>query len=109
VDADFPRMPVVDAVPFRNNPPAAFPEVEKLDSASRGEVVLRFVVDRAGLPAMETIEVVRATAMTFLRAALTVLPDQRFTPARINGCAVAQEIYYPFSFVMPASPPALRH
>jgi len=106
--ASFPRMRVVDAVPNSDNPSPLFPVVEKLDSASKGEVVLRFVVAPDGLPSMETIEVVRATAMTFLRSVLTILPAQLFSPATINGCAVAQEVYYPFSFLMPDPVPP-RH
>ncbi|HEX8945031.1 MAG TPA: energy transducer TonB [Gemmatimonadaceae bacterium] len=101
IAATFPRMPVIDAVPRRDNPPAAFPEDEKADSVTTGEVVLRFVVDRAGLPNMATIELVRATSLSFARAAIVALPSQRFQPATIHGCAVAQAIDYSFSFVLP--------
>jgi hypothetical protein len=106
--AVFPRMRVIDAVPKGDNPSPLFPGVERLDSASKGEVVLRFVVAPDGLPSLETIEVVRASAMTFLRSALTILPAQLFSPATINGCPVAQEVYYPFSFVVPDHVPP-RH
>lgn len=101
VTAVFPRMRVVDAVPRRDNPAPVFPAPELVDSASTGDVLLRFVVDRTGEPALETVEVVRATALEFLRAALVVLPKQRFAPATISGCAVAQVVFYPFTFVMP--------
>lgn len=99
--ATFPRMPVIDAMPRRDNPPAAFPEDEKADSVTTGEVVLRFVVDRTGMPDMATIELVRATSLSFARAAATALPSQRFEPATIHGCAVAQTVDYSFSFVLP--------
>ena len=101
VSAIFPRMPVVDAVPKRNNPAPVFPEDEKGDSAATGEVVVRFVIDRAGIPDLETIELVRARSLSFARAALLALPSQRFEPATIHGCAVAQAIDYSFSFVQP--------
>lgn len=101
IAATFPRMPVIDAVPRRDNPPAAFPEDEKADSVTTGEVVLRFVVDRDGLPNMTTIELVRATSLSFARAAIVALPSQRFQPAMIHGCAVSQAIDYSFSFVLP--------
>ena len=100
VSAVFPVMPVIDAVPITGNLRAPFPESEKADS-SRGEVVVRFVVDRGGTPMPETVEVVRGTSLEFLRSALGALPEQHFKPARINGCAVAQVVEYPFSFVPP--------
>ena len=101
VAAFFPRLPIVDAVPRLDNPSAVFPEDAKRDSVTMGEVVLRFVVDRGGDPALETIEVVRATSLTFLKSALIALPLQRFVPATVRGCAVAQVVEYPFSFVAP--------
>jgi hypothetical protein len=101
IAASFPRMPVVDAVPRRDNPPPAFPDDEKADSVTSGEVVLRFVVDRTGAPDLATIELVRATSLSFARAAVIALPSQRFAPATIRGCAVGQVIDYSFSFVLP--------
>ena len=111
VAASFPRMPVVDAVPLKSNPAPIFPIDAKLEGLTAGEVVLRFVVDRKGQPAMETIEVVRETSTSFLRAALEVLPAQRFTPATVHGCAVAQTVDYPFSFLLPVTgtTPRIRH
>lgn len=101
IAATFPRMPVIDAVPKRDNPPPVFPKDEKADSVSAGEVVLRFVIDRTGAPDLSTIELVRATSLSFARAAAMALESQRFEPATIRGCAVAQAIDYSFSFVLP--------
>jgi hypothetical protein len=122
VEAVFPRMPVIDAVPRPDNPPPKTPTpyiaLDALlplvrgggeDSTRRQDILLRFVVDRAGLPAMETIEVLRGNSMPYLRAALEALPLQRFTPARVNGCAVAQVMSYPFAFVSPTPGVPLRH
>jgi hypothetical protein len=103
VAANFPRMPVVDAVPALDNPPPEFPADERDDGATAGEVVFRLVIDRSGSPAMETIEVLRASSMSFVRAALAALPTQRFTPATIGGCPVAQQIEYPMAFVLRAA------
>ena len=99
--ASFPRMPVVNAVPLRDNPAPVFPEEEKGDSTVTGEVVFRFVVDREGQPAIETVELVRGSSFNFIRAALEILPRQRFTPATIRGCSVAQRVEYPFTFAAP--------
>ena len=103
IEAYFPRMPVVDAVPALDNPPPRFPEDERADGAIVGEVVFAVVIDRSGSPAMETVELLRASSMSFVREALRVLPEQRFTPATIQGCAVAQQIEYPMTFVLPAA------
>ena len=100
--ASFPRMPVVNAIPHRDNPHPAFPDEEKGDSTLTGEVVLRFVVDRDGKPVVETVELVRGTALTFVRAALAVLPRQVFSPATIRGCPISQRVEFPFTFAAPA-------
>ena len=100
--ASFPRMPVVNAVPLRDNPQPVFPDDEKGDSTVTGEVVLRFVVDRDGHPVMETVELMRGTSFSFVRAALAALPKQVFSPATIRGCAVSQRVEYPFTFAAPA-------
>lgn len=109
MNAWFPRMPVKDALPKPDNPPARFPLGAQDDSTRRFDVSLRFVVDRDGAPALETVEVVRATSSAFLREAFAALPTQRFMPARIDGCPVAQVVTYAFTFVVPriGSPP--RH
>ena len=105
VEAFFPRMPVVDALPALDNPPPDFPEDERADSVTAGEVVFQLVIDRSGSPAMQTVEVLRASSMSFLRAALRALPGQRFTSATIRGCRVAQQIEYPIVFILHAPAP----
>jgi hypothetical protein len=108
--AYFPRMPVIDAVPSRSNPAAEFPDEARRDSIGGGEVVLRFVVDRDGLPVLETVEVVRANVIAFVRSALAALPAQSFTPAAVHGCSVAQVVDYAFTFVTPETHlPPPRH
>jgi TonB family protein len=106
VSAMFPRLPVVDAIPLAGNPPAEFPPELKSDTdLDRGEVVVRFVVDRSGWPALNAIEIVRATSQEFARAALAAMPRQRFRPATVKGCPVSQVIDYPFTFLLPTAPP----
>ena len=104
VRAFFPRMPVVDALPALDNPAPPFPDDERADGTTYGEVLFRFVVDRAGEPMPEAVEVVRATSISFVRAAVLALPKQRFVPATIHGCPVAQEVEYPMTFVLPRAP-----
>lgn len=109
VSAYFPRMPVVDALPAVDNPPPAFPDDERADSVTAGEVVFQLVIDRSGAPVMETVEVLRASSMSFVRSAIIALPGQRFAPATIDGCPVAQQIEYPMTFVLSASVSHARH
>jgi len=98
--AEFPRMPVVDAVAKPDNPLPEYPTEEK-QTGVQGNAVLRFIVDRDGEPIPETVMVVRGTTRGFVTAGIATLPKLRFTPATINGCAVAQVIDYPFNFVLP--------
>jgi TonB family protein len=100
----FPRMRVRDATPASKERPA-FPEEARADSLDHGEVVLRFVVDRDGAPALETVELVRSTDLPFTRAALRALASQKFRPATIRGCPVAQVIEFPFIFDDTERPP----
>lgn len=102
----FPRMRVRDAAASSTKRPT-FPEEALAHGLDHGEAVLRFVVDRDGLPAPETVEIVRATALPFVRASLSMLADQRFTPATIRGCPVAQLVEFPFIFDAPRRPPPL--
>jgi hypothetical protein len=109
VSALFPRMPVVDALPDLGNPPPEFPADERADSTATGEVVFRFVVDRAGLPIMETVEVLRGSSLSFVKEAVAALTKQRFVPATIRGCPVAQQVEYPMTFVLPRGPFGAMH
>lgn len=103
VSSSFPRLPVVDAAPLSTNPVPEYPD-SAAASGETDEVVLRFVVDRDGLPVTRTAEIVRAADPELLRAAVPLLPDLRFHPATVAGCPVAQVIDYPFSFVPPPRP-----
>jgi hypothetical protein len=62
-------------------------------------------VDRDGKPALETIEIVRSSAVTFARAAIVSLGDQTFRPATIHGCPIAQLVEFPFVFDAGDRPP----
>lgn len=105
VSALFPRMPVVDAAPRPDNPPLSYPAEALADSLPGETVVLRFIVGREGVPEPGTLEAVRVASVVFLRAAVAALPSQRFRPATIRGCPVAQVVDFPMAFVPPANPP----
>jgi len=105
--AKFPRMPVADAAANADNPPPEYPAAERADSVE-GDAVLRFIVDAWGRPVLNTVMLVRATSPGFVAAALAALPGQRFSPATIGGCSVAQIVEYPFSFLLPPNEPRVR-
>lgn len=67
LNAWFPRMPVLDAKPLTTNPMIALPEDAKQEGIVTGDIVLRFVVDRHGEPARETVELVRGTSVSLLK------------------------------------------
>jgi len=102
VTATFPRMPVTDAAVRSSTTNAELPQTERREGKP-AETVIRFVVDRTGQPIMETLEIVRATSIDFVRGALSALGKQRFEPAKINGCSVAQQVELPFT-LPPLSP-----
>jgi hypothetical protein len=104
----FPRMRVRDASPAAMEP-LVFPEEARADSVDRGVAVLQFVVDRDGRAAIETVQVVRTTGRAFAKAALIALASQRFNPAMIGGCPVAQLVEFPYMFdAASRSPPRSR-
>jgi TonB family protein len=63
-----------------------------------GSVLLSFVVDEQGRPLDGSVRLVKATHALFAQAVLGFLPKQRFEPARIGGCPVAQLVQWPFNF-----------
>src|SRR5262249_16449418 len=93
----FPRMRVRDAAPISKERPP-FPDDARADSLDHAEVLLRFGVDRDGMAAGETVELVRSTDVSFTRAALRAVTTLKFRPATIGGCPVAQVIEFPFIF-----------
>lgn len=100
----FPRVRVRDASPLSRQRPA-FPAGALNAGFDHGEVVLRFIVDRDGKPALETVELVRATSFEFARAAIVALGAQTFNAATIRGCPVAQLVEFPFVFDTGDRPP----
>ena len=101
---DFPRMPVKDAVPRPDNPPAAYPR-DSTTSAGPTSVMLRFVVGPDGMVEPGTVELGRVAPLPFIKAAFESLNRQRFAPATVNGCPVAQQVDYPFAFLPPEGVP----
>ncbi len=107
--ATFPRITLKDAAPRADNPPVAYPSEAEGDS-TQVNVVLRFVVAADGVVEPATVEVLRAAALPFMKAVLTSLSRQRFVPAMVNGCPVAQQVDYPFAFLPPErAPQGLTH
>lgn len=95
--AHFPRLRVVDARPLSTNKPAIYPDEER-DDGDDGEVALRIVVDRSGVPLVPTLEVLHATSPAFALAAARALAQYRFHPAHVGSCPVPQAVEVPFWF-----------
>lgn len=95
--ASFPRLRVKDAEARADSPAPKYPDD---DSGQSGQVtvVLRFVVARDGVAEPGTIEVIRRASEPFMNAALQALEKQRFVPATVKDCPVAQQVDYPFAF-----------
>jgi len=101
---DFPRMPVKDAVPRPDNPSPVYPSDSTVSGAPTS-VMLRFVIGPEGMVEPGTVELTRVAPMAFIKAAFESLNRQRFAPATVNGCPVAQQVDYPFAFLPPEGVP----
>lgn len=91
---------VTDAVPPDSLPEPEYPRAEE-QAGWEGRVLLQFAVDPSGRPAMETVELLQAASIGFARAALEVLPEVRYRPARVGSCAVWQLVRLPIEFRLP--------
>jgi TonB family protein len=95
--ATFPRLRMVDAKPTGRIPLAQYPPEEQ-DEGGDGEVLLRVVIDENGAPVVPTLEIIRATAPAFARAAARTLARYHFAPAHVGACTVPQVAEMPFWF-----------
>jgi protein TonB len=71
-------------------------------AAVEGEVVVDFVVDEQGTP--RGIKVVRASHETFGEAAVKVLGQARFNPARVGTRTVVKRLQLPIAFKLSSRP-----
>lgn len=94
------RFPLTDARPPDSLPKLHYPRAEE-EAGWEGRVLLQFAVDREGVPAMHAVELLQASSVGFAEAALEMLPKVRFSPARVNGCAVWQIVRLPVTFRLP--------
>jgi hypothetical protein len=65
-----------------------------------GRPVFEFVVDTSGWVDPDSPAVMSATAPQFVQAVADVLPEMRFEPLRVEGCAVSVLIQQPFNFTL---------
>ena len=91
------RSRLVDAKLTGTNPPPIYPREER-DDGQDGDVMLRVIVDAAGTPRIETLEVLHATSPAFALAAARALARYHFTPAHVGACPVPQVVEIPFWF-----------
>lgn len=82
---------------LRNATPPRYPATLRAAS-TEGEVVVRFVVDTAGLVERGSVVVTRSSHDSFTAAVLEVIPRLRFAPATIGGRGVRQLVELPFTF-----------
>jgi TonB family protein len=74
------------------------------DAGVEGTVVLDFVVDEQGVP--RNIQVAKATHQAFGDAAVRVMEQARFSPARVGTRAVARRLQLPIAFKLESRTPA---
>jgi TonB family protein len=67
-----------------------------------GSTMFEFVVDTSGRVDLSSVAVLRSTAPQFIGAVVDALPNLRFDPMYVEGCAVPVLVQQPFDF-------SLRH
>ena len=85
------------AKPLPGNPAPRFPSDARRGNVD-GRVIAQFVVDASGAADLNSLQIVQATAVSFVAAVLEVLPQHRFTPLAMDGCPVASLVMQPFDF-----------
>ena len=68
------------------------------DAGVTGVALAQFVVDSTGRARMPTLRFLELTDEQFGDAVRAVLPQWKFEPARVNGCARPQLVQLPFHF-----------
>lgn len=101
IGGDIPSFGTVErsAVLLPGSPSPAFPDALRR-AGVEGRVVLRFVVDSAGIVEPGSQHVVTATHPAFAEAVERVLPRLRFRPAEHRGRRVRQVVELPFVFTL---------
>ena len=67
-------------------------------NGTEGDVVLSYVVGADGKAEQQSPVAIRTSHVDFLRAVLASLPDSRYRPLELNGCAVRAIVETPFTF-----------
>ena len=79
------------------SPMPRYPQLLR-DAGVEGATLLRFVVDTLGRVEPGTVKVVESTHPAFALAVQTVLPQMRFSPARVGERKVRQLVEFPLQF-----------
>lgn len=103
VVGDDPGLPLLDSqveVPVAFDARSPMPRYPQLlrDAGVEGVTLLRFVVDTLGRVENGTVHVVESTHPAFTLAVQAVLPQMRFSPARIGERKVRQLVEFPLHF-----------
>ncbi len=79
------------------SPMPRYPQLLR-EAGVEGATLVRFVVDTLGRVEQGTVKVVESTHPAFALAVQTVLPQMRFSPARVGERKVRQLVEFPLQF-----------
>ena len=79
------------------SPMPRYPQLLR-DAGVEGSTLVRFVVDTLGRVEQGTVKVVESTHPAFALAVQAVLPQMRFSPARVGERKVRQLVEFPLQF-----------
>ena len=97
--ARVPRPTFTEALVEGEGPAPRVPySPEALASGARGMVTTWLVVDTAGVPIPQSVQVLRADHPHLLRMVLDAIPTLRYRPTRALGCGVPVHLVQRFDF-----------
>lgn len=87
----------VQVVLDTRSPMPRYPQLLR-DAGVEGSTLVRFVVDTLGRVEPQTVQMVESTHPAFALAVQAVLPQMRFSPARVGERKVRQLVEFPLQF-----------
>ena len=104
--ASLPRMRAMDAAEADGAPQPPYPTAERALGMD-GYVLFQLVVGRDGRVEPGTVEILQATSVPFMQAAIPLLDSLHFKPAMVGACPVPQVYQLPMRFVAPPTVPTV--
>ncbi|MBC7788734.1 MAG: energy transducer TonB [Anaerolineae bacterium] len=95
--AKLPRYTRTIPVPHTENDTPKYPKRAR-EMGIDGKVLMNFVVDSSGMIDPETVDVMEASYLDFIKVIFDEMPRWRYRSSTVNGCRVPQRVQQQFVF-----------